>query len=58
MECSVEIRLGEKKPAMVGFDALVSMQPQLCVDGEALTKKMWSFCWRRRRGWHFSKASG
>lgn len=39
MECSVEIRLGEKKPAMVGFDALVSMQPQLCVDGEALTKK-------------------
>lgn len=39
MECSVEIRLGEKKPAMVGFDSLISMQPQLCVDGEALTKK-------------------
>lgn len=49
MECSVEIRLGEKKPAMVGFDSLISMQPQLCVDGEALTKKMWNFCWRRRR---------
>ena len=24
MECSVEIRLGEKKPAMVGFDSLIS----------------------------------
>lgn len=39
MECSVEIRLGEKKPAMVGFDSLISMQPQLCVDGEQDLRK-------------------
>lgn len=38
MECNVEIRLGEKKPSMLGFDTLVSMQPKLVVDGIALTK--------------------
>lgn len=39
MECSVAIRLGEEKPSMVGFDALISMQPQLSVDGVTLTQE-------------------
>lgn len=29
--------LGEEKPALLGFDSLVSLQPQLMVDGEQLT---------------------
>lgn len=34
---SVSIELGEKKPAMFGFDTLVSMQPKLMADGVELT---------------------
>lgn len=32
------LRLGEEKPSMLGFDTLVSLQPQLTVDGEVLTQ--------------------
>ena len=35
---SLAISLGEEKPAMLGFDALVSMKPSLVVDGEVLTE--------------------
>lgn len=31
------LKLGEEKPSMLGFDTLVSLQPQLTVDGETLT---------------------
>ena len=33
---SMNIQLGEKKPSMLGFDTLVSLQPQLMVDGVVL----------------------
>ena len=33
---SVNVKLGEEKPSMVGFDALVSLQPSLEVDGVRL----------------------
>ncbi|MCC8102937.1 MAG: DEAD/DEAH box helicase [Clostridiales bacterium] len=36
-ECSMSVKLGEKKPSMLGFDSLVSVQPQLVVDGVPLT---------------------
>ncbi len=36
-EFSMSVKLGEKKPSMLGFDSLVSVQPQLVVDGEPLT---------------------
>ena len=35
---SVNVKLGEEKPSMVGFDALVSLQPSLEVDGVRLTQ--------------------
>ena len=35
---SVNVVLGEKKQSMLGFDTLVSMVPELSVNGEALTK--------------------
>lgn len=38
MECSVEIKLGEEKPSMLGFDTLVSLKPQLSVDGTEFTQ--------------------
>ena len=34
---TLSIRLGEKKPSMLGFDALVSVQPELTFDGEPLS---------------------
>lgn len=34
---TVSVRLGEKKPSMLGFDALVAVQPGLEVDGVAFT---------------------
>ena len=36
---SVQVQLGEKRPAMLGFDALVSLQPSLTVDGVSLTRQ-------------------
>lgn len=35
---SMAVSLGEKKPAMLGFDTLVSVQPKLMVDGVPLTE--------------------
>ena len=35
---SLNVTLGDKKPSMFGFDALISMTPQLSVDGVPLTK--------------------
>lgn len=34
---NMTLQLGEKKPSMLGFDTLVSLQPQLTVDGEILS---------------------
>ena len=34
---SLQIRLGEKQPSLLGFDALVSASPELMVNGESLT---------------------
>ena len=36
-QISMQVRLGEKKPSLLGFDALVSMQPELVANGTALT---------------------
>ena len=36
---SLSISLGGKKPSMVGFSALVSVQPELAVDGIPLTRE-------------------
>ena len=36
---SVNVVLGEKKQSMLGFDTLVSMVPELSVNGEALTQR-------------------
>ena len=36
---SMSISMGEEKPAMLGFDTLVSMRPKLMVDGQALTEE-------------------
>ena len=35
---SVNVRLGEERPSMLGFDALISLQPSLEVDGVRLTQ--------------------
>lgn len=37
MAVSLSVSLGEKKPALLGFDTLVSVQPRLMVDGVPLT---------------------
>ena len=34
----ISLKLGEEKPSMLGFDTLVTLQPQLVVDGVALTE--------------------
>lgn len=36
-QISMQVKLGDKKPSLLGFDALVSMQPELIANGEALT---------------------
>ncbi|MDO4554695.1 MAG: DEAD/DEAH box helicase [Lachnospiraceae bacterium] len=36
---SLSVSLGDKKPALLGFETLISVQPKLQVDGIALTKK-------------------
>ena len=36
---SLSISLGEKRPSMLGFDALVSVQPRLAVDGVPLSRE-------------------
>lgn len=34
---NVTLQLGEEKPSMLGFDTLITLQPQLTVDGEVLS---------------------
>ena len=36
---NLSLTLGEKKPSMLGFDALISVQPRLEADGVALTEE-------------------
>ena len=36
---SMSLNLGEERPAMLGFDTLVSMRPKLMVDGQQLTEE-------------------
>lgn len=36
---SLSIKLGDKKPSALGFDAIVSAKPEFMVDGVVLTKK-------------------
>ena len=36
---SVGVKLGEEKPSMLGFDALVSLQPSLMADGMSLSEQ-------------------
>ena len=36
-QISMQVKLGDKKPSLLGFDSLVSMQPELVANGEALT---------------------
>lgn len=37
-QVGLSVKIGEEKPPMVGMDAILSMVPQLCVDGVALTE--------------------
>ncbi len=36
---SMSVRIGERKPSLLGFDALISVQPELEVGGVTLTKE-------------------
>lgn len=36
---SVNVKLGEERPSMLGFDALISLQPSLEIDGVRLTQQ-------------------
>ncbi|MBQ4126256.1 MAG: DEAD/DEAH box helicase, partial [Desulfovibrio sp.] len=36
-QISMQVKLGDKKPSLLGFDSLVSMQPELVANGTALT---------------------
>ncbi len=36
---SLEVSLGDERPAMLGFDTLISVQPKLVADGMALTQE-------------------
>ena len=36
-QISMNVKLGEKKPSLLGFDSLVSMQPELTANGTVLT---------------------
>ena len=36
---SMQISLGDKKPALCGFDSIITMKPSLVVDGQELTKE-------------------
>ena len=52
---SVNVKLGEEKPSMVGFDALVSLQPSLEVDGVRLTQSEIEQLLRQTEGLVFLK---
>ena len=36
-QISMQVKLGDKKPSLLGFDSLVSMQPELTANGAALS---------------------
>ena len=38
-QVEMQVKLGDERPSMVGFDSLVSMQPSLVVDGVTLTEE-------------------
>lgn len=52
---SVGVKLGEEKPAMLGFDALVSLKPSLMVDGVELTEEEILLLLRQTDGLAFLK---
>lgn len=52
---SVGVKLGEEKPSMLGFDALVSLQPSLVVDGVSLTEKEIQMLLKQTEGLAFLK---
>ena len=52
---SLSITMGAKKPSSLGFDALISLQPQPVVDGNALTKAEIKLLLAQTEGLHFLK---
>lgn len=52
---SVNVKLGEERPSMVGFDALVSLQPSLEIDGVRLTQSEIEQLLRQTEGLAFLK---
>lgn len=52
---SVGVKLGEEKPSVLGFDALVSLQPSLVVDGVSLTEKEIQMLLKQTEGLAFLK---
>ena len=52
---SVGVKLGEEKPSMLGFDALVSLQPSLMVDGVSLTEEEVQMLLKQTEGLAFLK---
>lgn len=52
---SVGVKLGEEKPSMLGFDALVSLQPSLMVDGMSLTEEEIQMLLKQTEGLAFLK---
>lgn len=52
---SLSVKLGEKKASLLGFDTIVSMLPQLTVNGEALTKREIELLLKQTEGLAFLK---
>lgn len=52
---SAGVKLGEEKPSVLGFDALVSLQPSLLVDGVSLTDKEIQMLLKQTEGLAFLK---
>ncbi len=52
---SLSVRLGDKKSSMLGFDTLVSMMPELTVNGEALSKREIELLLKQTEGLAFLK---
>ena len=51
----LSIRLGEKKPAMLGFESIVSMVPELTVNGVPLSRREIEMLLRQTEGLAFLK---
>ena len=52
---SAGVKLGEEKPSVLGFDALVSLKPSLLVDGVSLTDKEIQVLLKQTEGLAFLK---